>query len=157
MSQLQPERRSTGTLERWQPLSELEQVTERMRRMLDQTFGSFGFPFSGEETSAWSPFVDIEETDDAYVVEAEVPGVRREDVNIELIGNELSITGEAKEKERKGTFRRRTRRVGRFAYRVNLPDQVESDKVDAKLNDGVLTVRVPKSQRAQRRKIEVKA
>ncbi len=148
MSQLLPERRSAAAPERWEPIRELEQVTERMRQMLDQTFGGFG-------SSAWSPLVDVEETDDAYVVEAEVPGVKREDVNIELIGNELSVTGEIKERERKGTLRRRSRRTGRFDYRVGLPDRVDPDKIEANLAAGILTVRLPKSEHAQRRKIEV--
>jgi HSP20 family protein len=156
MSQLLPERRAGAGAERWSPLGELQQATERMRRILDQTFGGLEWPPQLLETTAWSPFADIEETDDAYVVEAELPGVRREDVNIELGGNELAITGELKERERKGTVRRRTRRSGRFEYRVALPDQVDQDKVDASLSDGVLTVRVPKSQRAQRKRIQVK-
>src|SRR5207244_9124969 len=139
MSQLLPEQRSRLAPERWEPLSELEQATERMRRMLDQTFGSFGWP-SAVETRGWSPLVDIEEADDAYVVEAELPGVKREDVNIELVGNELTISGEIKQRERTGVVRRRTRRTGRFDYRVQLPDQVEAEKIDASLTDGVLTV-----------------
>jgi HSP20 family protein len=67
------------------------------------------------------------------------------------------ITGEIKERERKGAMRRRTRRTGRFAYRVRLPDQVDSSKIDANLDRGVLTVRVPKSEKAKRQKIEVKS
>jgi HSP20 family protein len=124
--------------------------------MLEQTFGSLGWP-SPTEQGGWSPLVDIEEADDAYVVEADLPGVKRQDVNIELVGNELMVTGEIKERERKGALRRQTRRVGRFDYRVVLPDHVDDDKVEANLTDGVLTVRVPKAERAQRRKIEVKS
>jgi HSP20 family protein len=135
----------------------LEQVPERMRRMLEQTLGSFGSPALLSEAAAWTPLVDIEEEDDAFVIEAELPGVKRDDVNIELVGNELSITGEIKERERKGVVRRRTRRVGRFDYRVALPSQVDTKKIEAKLNEGVLTVRVPKAERAQRQRIEVKA
>jgi HSP20 family protein len=100
---------------------------------------------------------NLEEKDDAYVLEAELPGVKREDVTIELVGNELVISGELKEQERTGVVRRRVRRTGRFEYRLSLPEQVDADKVDATLADGVLTVRVPKSERAQRRKIEIKA
>ena len=124
--------------------------------MLDQTFGAFGWP-SAAERGAWSPLVDIEEQDDAFVVEAELPGVERENVNIEFVGNELTITGEAREKERKGAVRRQSRRTGRFDYRVSLPVHVDAEKIEASLKDGVLTVRVPKSERAQRRKIEVKS
>jgi HSP20 family protein len=155
MSQLLPERRSRLAPDRWEPLSDLEQMTERMRRMLEQTLGGPGF--SSTDTSGWLPFVDVEEADDAYVVEVDLPGVRRDDVDIELVGNELSISGEVKEQERKGVLRHQTRRRGRFAYRIVLADQVDAEKVEAKLAEGVLKVRVPKSERAQRRKIEVKA
>jgi HSP20 family protein len=157
VSQLLPERRSRLAPERWEPLREFEQVTDRMRRLLDQTFGGFDWPSTSIETGGWSPNVDIEETDDAYVVEAELPGVKREDVSIELIGNELTITGEVKERKRDGALRRRTRRTGRFDYRVALPDHVDASKIEANLNEGVLTVRAPKSERAQRRRIEVKS
>jgi HSP20 family protein len=155
MSQVLPERRSTREQERFQPQNELDLMSERMRRILEQTFGEIGLSSLLTEAAGWAPPVDIEEQDDAYVVEAELPGVKREDVNIDLVGNELSITGEIKEKERKGVLRRRTRRVGRFEYRVTLPDHVDPEAVEAKLDGGVLTVRVPKSERAQRRRIEV--
>lgn len=156
MSQTLPERRRSSGLGLWEPFDELEQVTDRMRRMLEQTFGAFGFE-PGQSPRGWSPLVDLEETDDSYVVEAELPGVTREDVKIELVGNELEIRGECKEREHKGELRRKTRHTDRFEYRVRLPDQVEADKIDAKLADGVLTVRVPKSERSQRQKIEVKS
>jgi HSP20 family protein len=155
MSQLVPERRSRLAPE-WEPPSEFEQMTERMRRMLDQTFGGPGW-VAPLERGGWSPPVDIEETDDAYVVEAELPGVKREDINIELVGNELAITGEAKQRARKGALRRQTRRTGGFEYRVGLPEHVDPEKVEANLKEGVLSVRVPKAERAQRRKIEVKS
>jgi HSP20 family protein len=135
------------------PLHDFEQVAERMRRLLDESLG--GLPAVVAEAAAWTPPVNIEETDDAYVVEAELPGVDRKDVDIEIDRNELSITGEIKEKERQGILRKRTRRVGRFEYRVQLPNVVDADSVDAKLEDGVLRVRVPKTERAQRKRIEI--
>lgn len=148
MSQLLPERRTEG----WSPLSDIGQLNERMRRMLEQTFGGLL-----DDTAGWIPAVDIEEKDDAYVVEAEVPGVKREDVNIEVTGHELFISGEMKERKRDGVVRRQTRRTGRFEFRVTLPGEVDPEGVDAKLNDGVLIVRIPKAQRMQRRRIEVKS
>jgi HSP20 family protein len=151
MSQLLPERSRTGS-EGPGPLSELGQLNERMRRMLEQTFGGML-----DEPAGWVPAVDIEELEDVYVVEAEVPGVKREDVNIEVSGNELTISGEIKVREREGIIRRRTRRVGEFEFRVVLPNEVNAEGIDAKLNDGVLTVRIPKAERAQRRRIEVKS
>jgi HSP20 family protein len=151
MSQLLPERSRTGS-EGLSPMSELGQLNERMRRMLEQTFGGML-----DEPAGWVPAVDIEELEDAYVVEAEVPGVKREDVNIEVSGNELTISGEIKVREREGIIRRRTRQVGEFEFRVVLPNEVNPEGIDAKLNDGVLTVRIPKAERAQRRRIEVKS
>src|ERR671934_157889 len=135
MSQVLPERRSTTVPERWEPLSELEQVTQRMRRMLDQTFGGVGWPSPLlTQGAGWSPRV-----------------------NIEVVGNELSIAGEIKERERKGAVRKRTRRTGRFDYHVRLPDQVDASKIDASLDQGVLAVRVPKVERAKRQKIQIKS
>jgi HSP20 family protein len=145
------ENRQVGVPERWEPLGDLELATERMRRLLEQTFGQLS------STVGWVPLVDIEEQDDAYVVEAEIPGAKRDDVDIELVGNELVVSGEVKERERKGILRRSTRRVGAFEYRVVLPENIDRDAIDAKLDDGVLAVRIPKAEQAQRRRIDVKA
>ena len=84
MSQVATERRpATGQQAHWAPI---EQVPERMRRMLEQTLGSFATPALLSEAATWTPLVDIEEEDAAYVIEAEVPGAKREDINIELAG-----------------------------------------------------------------------
>ena len=102
------------------------------------------------------PLADIEETDDAWIIEAELPGVDRDDVNVEMRDSELIISGDIKEKERKGILRRRTRRTGRFEYRVSLPGLSDQEHIEANLHDGVLTVRVPKSEQAKPRRIEVR-
>jgi len=156
MSQTIEERRSEVAPQRGEPKGELELLNDRMRNILEQTFGGLVWPSQLAQAAGWTPLVDIEEEDDAYVLKAELAGVKREDVDVEVVGNELSITGEIKEQERKGIVRRRTRRTGRFEFRVSLPTQVDTEKIDAELADGVLTVRVPKSQRAQRRQIEIK-
>jgi HSP20 family protein len=158
MSQTLPERRRQDVQqERFDPISEFEQVTERMQRLLDRTFGGVWGARGASERGGWSPVADIEEKDDAYVVQVELPGVKPEDVTIELIGNELSVAGEVKEEQREGVVRRRMRRYGRFEFRVTLPDQLDAEKVDAALEDGVLTLGVPKTERAKRRQIEVKS
>jgi HSP20 family protein len=157
MSQLATERRPASGQQAQPHWATIEQVPERMRRMLEQTLGSFVSPALLSEAATWTPLVDIEEEDNAYVIEAELPAAKRDDVNIELLGNELAITGEIKERERKGIVRRKTRRVGQFDYRVTLPSHVDPKKIDAKLSDGVLTVRVPKAEQAQRQRIEVKS
>ena len=102
------------------------------------------------------PLADVEETDDAYTVEIELAGVKKEDVHIEVAGRRLAVTGERKEKERRGTMRRRSRTVGRFRYEVVLPDDVNADKIEASMNDGVLAVRVPKAAGERPKQITVK-
>ena len=106
---------------------------------------------------AGAPFTDSEETEDAWIVGVEVPGVDRHDVNVELRDSELVITGEIKERERNGILRRRTRRTGHFEYRVVLPGQATDEGIEANLHDGVLTVRVPKPEQSRPRRIEVKS
>jgi HSP20 family protein len=152
MSVFVPERRSTRAPQRREPL-DMNQTQDRFRRLLDETFGGL-LPVDGQDL--WAPPVDIEEQDDAYVVEAEVPGVKKGDVQIEYAGRELTISGEIKEQERKGVLRRQTRRTGSFQYRVVLPEEVDAEHIEANLHDGVLTIRAPKAQKAERRKIEIK-
>jgi HSP20 family protein len=110
---------------------------------------------SAQEVGPWTPFVDLEETDDAWIVEAEVPGARREDISVEMRDNELTIRGEIKERERSGVLRRRERRTGEFEYAVTLPANADPEGIEASLEDGVLRVRVPKRQQRQARRIEI--
>ena len=102
------------------------------------------------------PLADVEETEDAYVVEMELPGVDKKDINVELSGRRVTVTGERKEKERKGTVRRRTRMVGRFRYEILLPGSVDDQSVDAQLNDGVLTIRIPMATAERPKQISIK-
>jgi HSP20 family protein len=105
----------------------------------------------------WVPLVDIEETEDAWVVEAELPGVKQKDVNVEVGDSEVVISGEIKERERKGIIRRRTRRTGQFEFRVTVPGQADAENIDASLDDGVLTLRIPKPEQARPRRVDVKS
>jgi len=134
---------------RWGADEELQELRSQLLRLS-------GGDLSSVLGGAFTPPADIEETDDAYVVSAELPGIRREDIDLELVGNELTISGEVKDEKHEGTMRRQTRRRGRFDYRVSLPDQVDANKVSANLKDGVLEVRVPRAQKAARKKISVK-
>jgi HSP20 family protein len=156
MSDHHPERRS-ALVERWDPMQELERVADRMRRTLDQTFGGSRWKSFPDDADAWVPPVDLEETDDAYLVEAELPGVNPQDVTVDIDGNELEITGEVKERKRTGTLRRNMRHSGRFAYRITLPQRADDDKIEASLTDGILTVHIPKGEKDRRRRIEIKS
>ncbi|MDP8969854.1 MAG: Hsp20/alpha crystallin family protein [Actinomycetota bacterium] len=141
----------------WNPVAELEQATKRLTRLVDAAWGS-GWPTLGlRSVDEFLPPADLEETDEAYVVEVELPGVQKKDVDVEVSGRRLTVSGERKERERTGILRRRTRTVGRFFYEVTLPGEVDDEAVRASLADGVLTVTVPKaaSERRQRRRITV--
>jgi HSP20 family protein len=135
---------------RFQPFRELDQLQAQVGELFENAFA--GAPAEG---LPWIPAVDIEETDDAWIVEAELPGVDKKDVNIELRDSELLVNGDIKERERKGILRRRTRRVGEFEFRVTLPGATDADKVDAKLDGGILTIRIPKPEQARPRKVEI--
>ena len=143
---------SPRPIRRWDPFREFEQLQEEMGRLMQSVWS----PANGDG-GAWTPFADIEETDDAWVIEAELPGVNRDDIVVELQGDELVISGDVKERERRGLLRRRARRTGRFEYHVTLPGAMDEDKIEAKLHDGILTVRIPKTEQARPRRIEVKA
>ena len=105
---------------------------------------------------AFTPLADIEETHDAYLVEVELPGVDKGDIDIELAGRRLTVSGERKAKERVGILRKRERVVGKFRYDVTLPGGVEAEGVEANLDGGILTVRVPKPAAERARRIEVR-
>jgi HSP20 family protein len=131
---------------------ELEALRERLDRVL-QTIWEGGLPAAD---LGWSPAVDVEEADDAWIVEAELPGIKEKDIDLELHGTQLSISGDVEERTRRGILRRKSRRVGRFDYRVNLPGVSDTEEVQATLDDGVLTVRVPKPEHLKRRRIEIR-
>jgi HSP20 family protein len=115
-------------------------------------------PLAPAVAPVWVPPVDIEETQDSYILEMDLPGVRPEDINIELRdGNELRITGRYGERERTGSMRRQNRRTGDFEYDVILPGDVNAEQVDATMEHGVLTVRAGKAQGGQARRIEVRS
>ena len=143
-----PLQRSAGQAERWRP-REFENLYTEMDRLAQSVFGGF------TGGAAWLPAADIVETDSAYIVEVELPGVRREDIDVALNGNELVVTGEAKERKREGLFRRRTRRVGEFEFRVTLPGDLRDGDIEASLAHGVLSVQVPKAQSTKPNKITV--
>jgi HSP20 family protein len=153
--QQRPEPPKTRPVRRFEPFQEFEELQNQMGQLIESVL-SAPLPARAGGLS-WAPLVDIEETEQEWIVEAELPGVARKDVAVELRDSELEISGEIKERERKGTIRRQTRRTGRYEYRVQLPGQPNSEQIEARLNDGVLTVRVPKAEQTRARRIEVKA
>jgi HSP20 family protein len=152
MANMQQMRRSRSPMVgRFEPPRDFEDLQARLNQLVEGAFTGVGL----SPDSVWVPLADIEETEDAWILEAEVPGVKRDDINVEVRDSEVVVTGEMKEKERKGLLRRRTRPVGRFEYRVDLPGEVNADEVDASLDDGILTLRIPKAAKARPRRIEI--
>ncbi len=143
---------SPRRLSRWDPLREFDDLYERMGRLMASTFGTTETPAA---TAGWTPLADVTETGDAYLVDVDVPGVRREDIAVEVNGNELLVSGECRSREQDGSPRSRTRREGRFEYRTMLPADVDVEDVSADLSDGVLTVRIPKSEAAKPHRIAI--
>jgi HSP20 family protein len=146
-----PVRRNETQAERWDPLAELGRLNEQLQQYLSN-WASLPSTL-GEE---FTPLADVEETEDAYLVEIELPGVKREDISVEVAGRRLTVSGERKERQRVGILRRRTRTVGRFHYEVVLPGDLVEDEVEASLDEGVLSLRVPKPERDRARRILVK-
>ena len=137
---------------RWDPFAEFEDLYQRMGQLLDGAFGGWQ-----PAVQSWAPHADLSETDQAYVAEVELPGVAKDDISVELAGQDLVISGEFRDpgSGTHGRALRRARRSGRFEYRVLLPGQAEADKVTAVLADGVLTVTVPKSEANKPRRIQI--
>jgi HSP20 family protein len=146
----EPSARSPWNVE---PLEQLRMVS----RMLDELTADWpGFgALSGDGFS--TPLGDLEELDDAWLLRVELPGVKRDDVELQVAGRRLVIRAERKETERKGILRRTTRTTGRYYLEVTLPGEVDPDGVEANLDDGVLTIRAakPAAERAGQRRIAI--
>ena len=149
-----PARRGGQNLTLVDPSREFEDIYDRMGQLMSFAFGDLGLARPGN--APWSPLAEVSETDDAYLVHVELPGIRKDQVDVQLVDRELVISGDIKESEN-GRRRRSSRRPGRFEYRTYLPGDVKADQVSAQLADGVLTVTVPKSEATKPRRIEVKA
>ena len=133
-------------------LRRLSALQRQMNQLLDDVWSARP---GGDR--AWSPPVDIEEADDAWTVKADLLGVKRRDVRIDAAGAELIITGEIKEHEARGELRRGTRRSGRFEYRATLSMNIDADKIEASVSDGVLEVHIPKPEVAKPRQIRIRS
>jgi HSP20 family protein len=147
-----PDQRSESEPGRWDPFRPFEDLYTQMGRLWGSAFGPG--PGAGP-TRTWAPCTDVSETQDGYLVEIEVPGVRQEDLDVKLTRDELTVRGELKETEREGLFHTRTRHTGQFEYRMNLPQYVKPDEITANLVNGVLTLHLPKAEAAGPRKIEI--
>jgi HSP20 family protein len=134
-----------------------------MEKRLSTIFGRTPMTASGEKKEAitvteWSPLVDISEDDKEYIVKAELPEMKKEEIKINVHDDVLSISGERKyEKEEKGKkYHRVERAYGSFMRSFTLPEDADGSKVNAEYKDGLLKVHLPKSEKAKPKAIEVK-
>ena len=142
---------------RWDAFRDLNILQDRMNRLFDNA----GRGWKSDEPSAtttWSPSVDIFETEGEIVVKAELPGMERKDITLNLENNVLTLKGERRfEKETKEeNYHRIERSYGSFLRSFTLPDAADGSKVSADFKDGVLTVHLPKGEKARPKAVEVK-
>ena len=150
------------TLVKWNPTNELSSIEKRMRKF----FEDFDTPFTGNwgltnwDSRVFTPRVDVTEDNENLYVHAELPGVDKKEIKINLNGDVLTISGEKKfeQKDEKKNYYRVERNYGSFSRSFTLPAEVQHDKISAEFNDGVLKVTLPKTEQAKvvERQIEVK-
>lgn len=144
-----------STLMRWDPYREFATMRNLMDRVFEDTFG----PAQALRTETLALALDVAEKEDGFVVKASVPGINPDDLDISLTNDVLTIRGEVKSDNEveEGAYHLRERRFGSFMRSVTLPVPVQSDKVDAAYENGVLTLTLPKAEEVRPRKIAINA
>jgi len=134
------------------PLQQLLDLQERMNRLFEETLGRERLDLPHLSRRTWVPSADVFETPSAYVVEIDLPGLRREDVSLQVLERELIVRGEKPPSTagRPETFHRLERLDGPFARAFRLPQEVEAEAITAELSDGVLRVMLPRPRPASR-------
>src|SRR3954453_18328069 len=130
-----------GAPYRWDPRREMDDINSRFARLV-QVFMGDNPEVTGPAISPLVPPIDVEETENAYIVDVDLPNVDPSDINLEMRGEELRISGTFQQRERGGVVRRQNRQAGEFEYAVDLPSDVNPDSVEAMYDNGVLTVTV---------------
>lgn len=140
----------------YEPWNAIREMQGNLARLLGET-GQFADDGSTVTTSRWVPAVDIKEEDNRFVITADVPGVKADDIDVTMENGMLTIKGERKfdAEHGKNGYRRVERVHGTFYRRFSLPDYADSEQISASFKNGVLEVFVPKSEKVQPRRIEV--
>ena len=143
---------------RWNPFKELEEMEQRLSTYLGRPAARTETGQEAMTVAEWSPLVDITEDDKEYLIKADLPDVKKEDVKLTVQDDVMSISGERKyEKEAKGKkYHRVERTYGSFLRSFTVPDDADGNKVSAEFKEGVLNVHLPKSEKAKPKSIEVK-
>lgn len=147
-------------LVRWDPVRELDTLQGEMNRLFDTFFGYRPVSANGNGAARrWIPAMDVTETDDELVLKADLPGLDRDDVAVEIKDGVLTISGERKAEHREDSdgYFRVERAFGAFSRSVQLPEGVDADAVKARFDKGVLQVSVPKPQERKPHRVEITA
>lgn len=136
------------------PFSEFE----RMRRDLDRLYGALTGRVTGEEGAGVFPLTNLTEDKEYFYIRTELPGMKADELEITITGDNLTISGERKilTEGEQTKYHRREREAGKFSRVIALPSQIDAAKVEATTKDGVLTIRLPKSEAARPKQITVK-
>lgn len=145
-------------LARWNPFQEMATLREKMDRLFEEMWRD---PFfSGWDVGRpWTPALDFSETKDDYIVRLEAPGVKQDDIEVTLQNNVLTIQGkrERSEEHKDETVHRVERVYGSFSRSLTIPSGVKVDDISATYKDGILEIRLPKSEESKPKKIELKS
>jgi HSP20 family protein len=141
---------------RWEPLREMASIQNEMNRLFGTVFDAPA-PGNGSALRRWMPAMDLVETDDHFVLRADLPGLSEDDVNIEVEDNVLTISGErsAEHEATKEGYHRVERAFGSFSRSLTLPEGVDAEAVTANFDRGVLEIRIPKPEQRKPRKISI--
>ena len=144
-------------LMRWTPMGHLPSFQHEMNRMVNEFFGGGNGEAAGTGMGSWTPAVDIHETEDGFVIKAELPGVSKDDVSIDVHQNTLTLRGQRKHEAevKQDKYHRVERAYGSFQRSFVLPTVVDQDKVQATYKDGVLELHLPKSEAAKPKRIAI--
>lgn len=148
-------RYQTPDLSAWRWMDRWSNLRDEMNNLFEGT-GSPTFARQTQLFTGWTPALDLYQTNDDIVAVVELPGMRKEDIELSLHDGMLTISGERKEETRDGEKTARTERfIGKFRRSVSLPTRVDANKVNATYKDGVLTVTLPKAEEVKPKQIQV--
>jgi HSP20 family protein len=145
------------TIVRWEPLRELSSLQTEMNRLFNTVFDAPAAGGNGGQARRWVPAMDLLETEEHFVLRADLPGMREGDVSIELEDNVLTVSGErkAEHEDRQEGYYRVERAFGSFSRSLTLPKGIDPESVTAHFDSGVLEVRIPKPEERKPRKISI--
>ena len=144
-------------LVRWEPAREISSLQSEMNRLFNTFFDTPTTGGNGGAVRRWTPSMDLVETDEHFVLRADLPGLSEKDVSIEFEDNVLTGSGErkAEHEEKKEGFYRMERSFGQFRRSLTLPEGVNADAIAATFDRGVLEVRIPKPEERKPRKVAI--